>query len=45
MTDVYGECFKTYVLNGTATVMDSDCQELDCDGAGKILLPDNSKVK
>jgi hypothetical protein len=25
--------------------MDRDCQKLDCDGAGKLLLPDNSIEK
>ena len=45
VADVHGEHSKVYVLNGTATVMDRDCQELKCDGSGKLLLPDNSKVK
>ena len=45
VADVHGERSKVYVLNGTATVMDRDCQELDCEESGKLLLPDNSKVK
>ena len=45
VADVHGERSKVHVLEGTATVMDRDCQELDCNGSGKLLLPDNSKVK
>ena len=45
VADVHGERSKVHVLDGTATVMDRDCQALDCDGSGKLLLPDNSKVK
>ena len=45
VADVHSERSKVYVHDGTVTVMDKDCQELHCDGAGKILLPDNSKVK
>ena len=45
VADVYGERSEVHVHDGTATVMDRDCQALDCDGAGKLLLPDNSKVK
>jgi hypothetical protein len=45
VADVHSERSKVYVHDGTATVMDRDCQDLQCDGAGKILLPDNSKVK
>ena len=42
--DVHGMHSKVVVSKGKATVMDSDCQELRCDGSGELLLPDNSKV-
>ena len=45
VADVHGERSKVYVLDGTATVMDRDCQELQCEESGTLLLPDNSKVK
>ena len=45
VADVHGEHSKIYVFHGTATVMDRDCQELQCEESGTLLLPDNSKVK
>ena len=45
VADIHSEHSKVYVLNGTATVMDRDSKELDCDESGKLILPDNSKIK